>query len=120
MPRLEVLKQRGEVPEHEAGQGVHAQSTHRRGGHLAHLVDHLVGAADQLDAVMQEGLAQLAQAHAAHVAMEQGRADEVLELADALGDHRARDAQLARRLGETARLGNANEGFDGNEAVQRS
>jgi hypothetical protein len=52
--------------------------------------------------------------------MEQGRADEVLELADALGDHRARDAQLARRLGETARLGNANEGFDGNEAVQRS
>ena len=57
---------------------------------------------------------------AARGAMEQRAAEQVFELLHARGDHRLRQAQLARRFGETLRLRHAHEGFDAEEAVHAS
>ena len=105
------------MAEHEAGQRVHAQQPGRRAAHLAHLVDDLVGARHQLVAVAEERLAHLRQPHGARGAVEQRAAEQVFELLHARGDHRLRQAQLARRLGKALRLRHAHEGFDAQEAV---
>ena len=49
--------------------------------------------------------------------MEQRRADELLELLHARGDHRLGDAHVAGRLRKALRLGDTHEGFDGKQAV---
>jgi len=49
--------------------------------------------------------------------MEQRGVDEFFELLDALGDHRVRDAELARRLCEAFGLGDPDERLDTQEAI---
>src|SRR5664279_3688463 len=96
---------------------MHAQAPARRGRDLAHLIDNLVGAADELGAIAQEGEAELRELDAARVAVKERRADEAFKLLDARRDDRAREPHLARRLGEAARLGDAHEGIDRGKAV---
>src|ERR1019366_10249073 len=114
---LEFLQHVRQVAEHEAGQGVHALAPAPRGRDLAHLIDDLVGAADELGANAQEGEAELRELDAARVAVKERRADEAFKLLDARRDDRAREPHLARRLGEAARLGDAHEGIDRGKAV---
>jgi tetratricopeptide (TPR) repeat protein len=104
-------------PEHHAGQRMDAQRARGRAARIAHLVDDVVGAAHQLGAVAQEGLAHVAEPHHPRAAVEQRRAQELLQLLDARGDHRIGHPQLARRLRKALGLRDANEGFDALEAV---
>ncbi|MNT58958.1 hypothetical protein D3C72_1964280 [compost metagenome] len=105
------------MPQHEPRERMHAQ---RAGGPVlgvAHLVHDVVGPPDQLDAVAQEGLPHVAEPDHARAAVEQRRADVVLELLHAAGHHRFRHPQLARGLGKALGLCDPHEGLYVLEAV---
>lgn len=48
----------------------------------------------------------------ARAAVKQRRIDELLQLLNAVGDHRAGYTQLLCRLGEVVGFGNSNKGFE--------
>ena len=116
---LEGTQQRREVAEHEAGQRMDAQRAGRPGPRAAHLVHDVVGPPDQLGAVAQEGLSDVAEPHDPRAAVEQRRADMVFELLHAAGDHRLGHAHLPGGLGEALGLRDANECLYVFEAVHR-
>ncbi|MCY1373830.1 hypothetical protein D9M69_611270 [compost metagenome] len=105
------------MPHREARQHLHAQLAGGLGAQVAHVLGEGVEAGDHVGALLVEGLADLGQAHMAGAAVEQRRVDELLQLLDAVGDHRAGHAQLLRGLGEVAGLRHADERLDAEQAV---
>ena len=117
---LKGAQHRGEVAEHEAGQRMHAQVAGGAGPRVAHLVEDVVGPPDQFGAVAQERLAHVAQPDDARAAMEERRADMVLQLLDPAGDDRLGDPHLPRGFREALGLRDANESLDVFKAVHGS
>ena len=69
----------------------------------------VLGLGDDPGAALVEGLADLGQRQPPRGAVEQPRAQAVLEPGDRLADRRARHAELRRRGGEALRLDHARE-----------
>jgi hypothetical protein len=59
----------------------------------------------------------LRQAHLARGAVQEPRAQSILELLNLVADHRPRDVEVTRRGGEAAVLDDADEGGDAGQAV---
>lgn len=109
---LEFTQQRSEMPEHQPGQRLHAQRTGRLCAHVAHLVDNVVGPYDQIGAIVQESLPQLAQANDSRAAVEQRHTQVILKLFDSGCDYRFGNPHLTRGLGKTLRLRHAYKCLD--------
>ncbi|MNL26633.1 hypothetical protein D3C87_1481680 [compost metagenome] len=101
-----------EVTDGEARQHLHAQFAGGFGPQFAHVLGQRVETRDHVGAFLVVRLAYFGEPHMAGAAVEQRRVDELFQLLDAMGDHRASHAQLLGRLGEVAGFGHPHKGFD--------
>ncbi|MNN84818.1 hypothetical protein D3C81_2020240 [compost metagenome] len=96
----------------EARQHLHPQFAGGFGPQFAHVLGQRVETRDHVGAFLVVRLAYFGEPHMAGAAVEQRRVDELFQLLDAMGDHRASHAQLLGRLGEVAGFGHPHKGFD--------
>lgn len=115
MARQEVRQRRHhEMPRQRALQVDAQQPLGRR---VAEQPLGLLHVGQQAHATAVVGLAVLREAHGARGALEQPRADALLDALDQVGDGGARNLEVFRGLGEALALGDAHEGLHFLEAV---
>jgi hypothetical protein len=111
--------QPGELGEHSAKvtngktrQHLHAQFAGGFGPQLAHVFGQRIETRDHVRAFLVVRLTHFGEPHMPGAAMEQRRINELFQLLDTVGDHRAGHAQLLGRPGEVAGFGDPYKGFD--------
>jgi hypothetical protein len=113
----EARDQGREVAVAERHRRVHAQFATQHGVQFAYRVFRFVERIDDRAGAGGERAAGFGQADAAGRALEQADAEMVFEIADVLGDHGARQFQVARGGGEVQAISRFGEDFKGAEAV---